>query len=66
VRVTNEQEVESFLRMAGRAAAVANATSDPWLKAEWTEIAGAYRDVAQGFGRKTASGRGDERGKGDG
>ena len=66
MRVTNEQEIESFLRMAGRAAAVANATSYPWLKAEWTEIAGAYRDVAQGFGRKTASGRGDERGKGDG
>ena len=66
MRVTNEREIEGFLRMAGRAAAMANAASDPWLKAQWTEIAGAYRDVAQGYGRKTASGRGDERGKGDG
>lgn len=62
----DEQQIESFLRMAGRAAAMANATSDPWLKAQWTEIAGAYKDVAQGYTRKTVSGRGDAGGKGDG
>lgn len=64
--VTNEQQIESFLRMAGRAAAMANAASDPWLKAQWTEIAGAYKDVAQGYGKKAVSGRGGERGEGDG
>jgi len=62
--MTNEQEIESFLRMAGRAAAMANATSDPWLKAQWAEIAGAYRDVAQEYGKKTVLDR--ERGKGNG
>lgn len=62
--MTNEQEIESFLRMAGRAAAMANATSDPWLKAQWTEIACAYRDVAQGYGKNVVSDR--ERGKGNG
>jgi len=45
--MTNKQEIESFLQMAGRAAAMANAASDPWLKAQWAEIAGACRDVAQ-------------------
>ena len=64
--MSDEREIESFLRMAGRAAAMANAASDPWLKAQWLEIAGAYRDVAQGYGKKTVSGRGDERGKRDG
>jgi hypothetical protein len=63
--VTNEQEIESLLRMAGRAAAMANATSDPWLKAQWTEIAGASKDVARGYGKKAIPGGGDERGKGD-
>jgi hypothetical protein len=45
--VTDEREIESFLRMAGRATAIANTASDPWLKAQWMEIAGAYRQVAQ-------------------
>ena len=63
-----EREIESFLRMAGRAAAMANAASDPWLKAQWTEIAGAYKDVAQEYARKKLSGRGSlaERGKDNG
>ena len=62
--MSDEREIESLVRMAGRAAAMANAASDPWLKAQWTEIAGAYKDVARGYGQKSE--RGDERGKGDG
>ena len=69
--MTNEREIESFLRMAGRAAAMANATSDPWLKAQWTEIAGAYKDVAQSRMQAPAPARLGapgpvERGKADG
>jgi len=45
--VTDERKIQSFLSMAGRAAAMAHAASDPWVKREWEEIACAYKDVAQ-------------------
>jgi hypothetical protein len=45
--MTNNREMESLLRMAGRATAMAHAASDPWLKSQWQEIARAYKDVAQ-------------------
>jgi hypothetical protein len=50
---------------------MANATSDPWLKAQWTEIAGAYKDVAQSRMQAPAPARLGalgpvERGKADG
>ena len=45
--MTKAGEVESFLRMAGRAAALADGASDPWLKAEWREVARACKNVAR-------------------
>jgi hypothetical protein len=67
--LTNEREVESFLRMAERAAAMADATADPWLKAQWAEIANAYTDTAQSRMQAAGSRRAPdpvEGGKGDG
>ena len=68
-----ERKIESYLRMAGRAAAMANAASDTWLKTQWQEIARAYKDVAQEHISATASEPGGvgvlypvERGAGDG
>jgi hypothetical protein len=66
--MASEREVESYLRMAGRAAAMANASADPWLKTQWQEIADAYRDVAQNHmrGARSTAQSPPERGKVDG
>ena len=71
--MTNNREIESLMRMAERAAAMADATADPWLKAQWAEIANAYTDTAQSRMQAAVSASGPRRapdpaegGKGDG